>query len=145
MIEYLQNIVTSFVDEIKDELDLPVRQKALAIFDCFRGQITEDFLYTLKSNILVYVTIPPNWTDKLQPMDLSVNKSAKDFLKAQFQNWYAEQFVTYIDKHSDKVEAVKIDLSLTTMKPLGAKWLVKLYDHVCTNPTIIRNGFSGSC
>ena len=60
-------------------------------------------------------------------MDLSVNKSAKDFLKAQFQNWYAEQVVTYIDKNSDKVEAAKIDLSLTQMKPLDAKWLVKLY------------------
>jgi hypothetical protein len=63
-------------------------------------------------------------------MDLSVNKSAKDFLKAQFQNWYAEQVVTYIDKNSDKVEAVKIDFTLTKMKPLGAKWLVKLYDHL---------------
>ena len=30
----------------------------------------------------------------------------------------------------DKVDAVKIDLSLTKMKPLGAKWLVKLYDHL---------------
>ena len=48
LIEYLQNIVTSFVDEIKDELDLPVRQKALAIFDCFRGQITEDFFIYIK-------------------------------------------------------------------------------------------------
>jgi hypothetical protein len=66
LIEYLQNIVTSFVDEIQDELDLPVRQKALAIFDCFRYQITEDFLYTLKSKILVYVTIPPNCTYKLK-------------------------------------------------------------------------------
>jgi hypothetical protein len=66
LIEYLQNIVTPFVDEIKDELDLPVRQKALAIFDCFRGQITEDFLYTLKSKNLVYVTIPPNCTYKLK-------------------------------------------------------------------------------
>jgi hypothetical protein len=128
-------------------------------------------------------------------MDLSINKSAKDFLKAQFQNWHAEQVVTYIDKNSDKVEAVKIkfifyvvyvclflnklsksflcaifgilklytsslienciqafnipllnyynifDLSLTKMKPLGAKWLVKLYDHLCSNPAIIRNGF----
>jgi hypothetical protein len=27
------------------------------------------------------------------------------------------------------------------MKPLGAKWLVKLYDHLCSNPAIIRNGF----
>ena len=44
MTEYLQNIITPFVDEIKEELDLPVRQKALVIFDCFRGgQITEAF------------------------------------------------------------------------------------------------------
>jgi hypothetical protein len=59
MIEYLQNIITPFVDEIKEELDLPVRQKALVIFDCFRGrgQITEDFLYALKSENLVYIRL----------------------------------------------------------------------------------------
>ena len=102
---------------IKEELDLPVRQKALVIFDCIRGQMTKDFLHALKYENLVYVAITPNCTDKLQPMDLSVNKSPKDFLKAQFQNWYAEQVVTYIDKNSDKVEAVKIDLSLIKMKP----------------------------
>jgi hypothetical protein len=33
-------------------------------------------------------------------MDLSVNNSAKDFLKAQFQNWYAEQVATYIGNNS---------------------------------------------
>jgi hypothetical protein len=56
MIEYLQNIITPFVDEIKEELDLPVRQKALVIFDCFRGrgQITKDLL----------VRTEFNWSDK---------------------------------------------------------------------------------
>jgi hypothetical protein len=78
-------------------------------------------LYALKSENLVYVTIPPKCTDKLQPMDLSVNKSAKDFLKAQFQNWYAEQVVTYIDNNSDKVEAVEKMIHVLSLKPLSLK------------------------
>jgi len=36
---------------------------------------------------------------------------------------------------------VKIELSLTRMKPLGAKWILKLYDYLLTKPDIIRNGF----
>jgi hypothetical protein len=46
-------------------------------------------------------------------------------------------FITTQIKHR------KIDLSITKMKPLGAKWLVKLYDHVCSNPaTIGRRTFT---
>ena len=40
-------------------------------------------------------------------------------------------FITTQLKHRN------IDLSITKMKPLGAKWLVKLYDHLCSNPAII--------
>jgi len=37
--------------------------------------------------------MPPaaNTTDLLQPMDLSVNKPAKDFLKRHFEDWYSQQ------------------------------------------------------
>jgi len=81
MIQYITHIIGPYVEEIKDEFDLQLAQKALVIFDCFRGQITEKFLAALESKNLLYVTIPPNCTDKLQPMDLSINKCAKDFLK----------------------------------------------------------------
>ena len=37
------------------------------------------------------VFVPANCTGELQPMDLSVNKSVKDFLKVQFQEWYAAE------------------------------------------------------
>ena len=132
MIQYITHIIGPYVEEIKDEFDL--------IFDCFRGQITEKFLAALESKNLLYVTIPPNCTDKLQPMDLSVNKCAKDFLKSEFQTWYANEVSKQVGKDCENVN-VKIELSLTRMKPLGAKWILKLYDYLLTKPDIIRNGF----
>ena len=32
-----------------------------------------------------------NCTDKLQPLDVSLNKPVKDEMKKRFQTWYAEQ------------------------------------------------------
>ncbi|KAK3084172.1 hypothetical protein FSP39_009403 [Pinctada imbricata] len=80
MIQYIDKIICQYVSNKIDELDLPLGQKALVIFDCCRGQITEQFRAHLKSKCLLDSTIPPNCTDKLQPMDVSVNKCAKDFL-----------------------------------------------------------------
>ena len=36
---------------------------------------------------------------------------------------------------------MKVDLSLSRMKPLGAKWIMKLYDYLPTKTNIIKNGF----
>ena len=40
--------------------------------------------------------LPPNTTDKLQPLDISVNKPAKEFLRLKFQEWYAAQVAEWI-------------------------------------------------
>lgn len=76
--------------------------------------------------------------DRLQPLDLIVNKSAKDFLRSQFQNWYAKQVFCQLQEGS---EVIPIDLKLTTIKPLSASWLVSLYDYFKNKPNLIRNGF----
>ena len=34
-----------------------------------------------------------------------------------------------------------IDLRLSVMKPLGAKWLIELYDYIKSKPDTIKNGF----
>lgn len=41
--------------------------------------------------------LPANTTDHLQPMDISVNKPAKDFLKRQFDQWYSEQVLAQLE------------------------------------------------
>ena len=40
-----------------------------------------------KNNIRIAI-VPANCTDRLQPLDVSVNKSVKDYMRRQFQNWY---------------------------------------------------------
>ena len=43
----------------------------------------------LDSNILA-AYVPPNSTDQLQPLDLSVNKPIKSKMKSAFIQWYSE-------------------------------------------------------
>ena len=39
------------------------------------------------------VFVPANCSGELQPLDLSVNKPVKDFLRAKFQDWYANEIL----------------------------------------------------
>lgn len=53
-------------------------------------------------------------------MDPSVNKSAKDFSKVAFQQWYANKVLTKLNGgYVDEDNAACVDLSLTKLKPLG--------------------------
>ena len=57
------------------ELDLPTTFPALVLFNAFKGQTTESVYKLLESNAIYAVSIPANCTDRLQLMDLSVNRS----------------------------------------------------------------------
>ena len=52
-------------------------------------------------------------------LDLSVNKTVKDFLRNQFREWYAKQVCTRIEEGENKI----VDLRLSILKPLGAEWI----------------------
>lgn len=78
----------------------------------------------LDENGIFVVTVPANCMDRLQPMDVSVNKAAKNFLRQQFQEWYANKICEQLDGE------VPVDLRLSVVKPLGAKWMMKLYDYL---------------
>ena len=54
---------------------------ALVISDNFTGQGTENVLELLENNNIHIVIVAANCTDRLQPLDLSVNKPAKNFLR----------------------------------------------------------------
>ena len=95
----------------------------MLLFDNFKGQCTEKFLKLLDTKIINVVLIPPNCTDRLQPLDLSV----KDFLRKCFQKWYALQVCSQLEGKTSKE---LVDLRLSVMKPLGEKWLVELNDYM---------------
>lgn len=108
------------------------------IYDRFKGQCTTGVLELLENNNIDVVLIPANCTDRLQPLDVSVNKAAKNFMRERFQSWYADQIQKQI---ADGTDAVPVDLKLSRMKPLSAKWFVELSDYLKVNPSIIVNGF----
>ena len=39
---------------------------------------------------------------------------------------------------------ISLDLRMSIMKPLGAHWLVSLYDYLKEHPSIIENGFKAA-
>ena len=86
-IRYIQNIIIPYVRTTRENLGLPKTFPALMIFDEFTGQTTNQVLEFLEKNNLYYIIVPPNCTDKLQPLDLSVNKSVKEFPSSRFQEW----------------------------------------------------------
>lgn len=91
MKRYLHTVMVPYISAQRKELLLPSSQHALVIFDGFRGQNTPEFLALLEKNNISFVTIPPNCTDKLQTLDISVNKSMKSELKKCFQLFYSNE------------------------------------------------------
>ena len=139
MKDYIQKIIVPYVQSKRKELQLPEDFPALAIYDVFKGQVTKKVFSILEANNIYTVRVPANCTDRLQPMDLSVNKPAKEFMRRKFQEWYAIEVQKQLDQGATDITPV--DLRMSIMKPLGAKWLVSLYDYF---KTIVLNGFKAA-
>ena len=133
--DYISKIIVLYLTEKKAKLKLPNNQQALAIIDRFRGQCTEEVLQLLQQHNIDIVYVPANCTGLLQPLDLSISKLAKDFLRGKFQEWYADQIY---NQREDVVTPVKFPLK--QMKSLGAQWMINWNDYILAHPEI-KNGF----
>ena len=136
MLQYISDVIVPFVSRVRDDLGVGKEQAALAIFDRFRGQLTANVFEALEDCNIQSVLVPAGCTDQLQPLDLTVNKVAKSFLRQEFQQWYAEEIA---NQDEEKMELV--DLSTARMKSIGARWLIQLYEHLCDHPHHGINGF----
>ena len=86
--------------------------------------------------------VPANCTDCLQPLDVSVNKAVKAFLRNQFQDWYATCMCQEMRLRSDEKQSlVPVDLKKSIMKPLGVQWMLNVYKYMTSRPDIVKNGF----
>lgn len=88
---YVENILVPFFIHKREALGLEETYTALVLFDRLRGQNTTEFLELLEAHNIHFVKIPPNTTDKLQPLDILVNKTTKDEMKKWFQEWYMQK------------------------------------------------------
>ena len=116
MVQYVENIIVPYVEARRSSFE--DNTPALVNMDNFKGQITRAISELLEANNIHVVLLPPNTTDSLQPMDFSVNKPAKDFLKRQFEEWYSGEVMKQLDGKKDKATEVQpINLGL----PMHAK------------------------
>ena len=135
---YLEKILFPFVQQKRSALGLDSKHPVLVIFDRFKGQCTQGILSMLDKNNVVFAIVPANCTDRLQPLDVSVNKAAKECLRRQFQQWYSEKVCVQLES---KTAAQSVDLAMSVVKPLSVKWMIGVYDYMHTHPEIIKNGF----
>ena len=72
-------------------------KKALMVWDVFKGQMTDKVKDKLKELIIELVSVPANMTLFFQPLDLTVNGSAKKFMQNQFSKYYCNAVRAQID------------------------------------------------
>ena len=122
MFEYLENI-TPYVSSIRQALDLPEDQPALAIFDVFAAHRSHRVLDMLKSNNIHQIFVPASCTGKLQPLDVGINDQFKILLQQEFSLWYANEVQEAMRK-GVAISDIKVDVRASLMKPLHGNWLM---------------------
>ena len=107
-------------------MQLQIGHPELLIIDVFSGQMTPAMLQKLRENYIFLVRVPPNITNLLQPLDLTVNVAAKAFTKRHFAEYYNQEILKELESGKE-LNDVDIELTLTFLNPLPASWLTDLY------------------
>ena len=129
-----------YIESKRSQLKLAGDAPALVIFDCFKAQCTVKILSMRKDAHIHIAIVPPLCTDQLQPLDISVNKAVKEYLRRQFQEWYANQITYQLEQDVD-AKITPVNLRLSVVKPLSLKWMFGVCDYLRSQPSIIVNGF----
>ena len=140
MLRYIQKIIVPYISQARKDLDLPIIFPSLAIFDCFRGQTTPKIIDLLEQNNIRVVQVPAHCTDKLQPIDVSLNKPVKDEMRRQFHEWYAHEVQTQL-QNDIPIEDIKVDMPTSILKNQSANWIINTWSELSKHPELAINGF----
>lgn len=145
MLQYADKILKPYVTSKREVYgkDMP----CLIIFDMFKAHLTASFTQKMTELNALVVKIPANMTDHLQPLDLSVNKSLKNYVANKFDGWYSAK-VSDIDGGTPEAYNAISQLlkSCVEMRELSCQWLVAAYEHyqLPQQIDIITNGFKAA-
>jgi len=78
------DIMTRWIKIMMPNVD-DVSKKNVLILDSFRGHLTQEIGEACQSKNILRAVIPGGLTSKLQPLDLTVNKSFKSKLKTVYR------------------------------------------------------------
>ena len=101
------------------------------IWDSFKAQSTEKIKLNLEHLNIKDVEVLKNITQLPQPLNLTTNQVLKKMEQGKFSsyftNWIAEALLA--DLKWDAT-TIKVDLKLSTSKPIHAKTVSKVYKHL---------------
>ena len=86
----------------------------------------------LQSKNIVLVNIPPGCTSKVQPLDVSINKTFKDYLRTQFEKHRDENIELYISNN----------MIASKRRVLVTKWVAEPWEKIKTNKEMIIRTFT---
>ena len=130
----LENIIIPYVEQQRVSLNLAFDHPALIIMDVFKGQMTCAVRELLNENHILLEKVPANLTYLFQPLDVQrgPNGYVKRFMKKKFALWYSDQVIRALDEGKD-IKDVEISLKLSIVKPLHAKWLIEMHNHMTSS------------
>ena len=127
----INDVIKPYIEGVKKELDLPEGQKTLIIWDAFKAQECPSVKQRLKELNIEHVQVPKNLTHLLQPLDLTTNRTVKKLERESFTEYFTNCITTALaDDPGRDVTTIKIDTRLSTLKPLHAKCMARIYNHL---------------
>ena len=128
-LKLMKEIVIPYFQTERKKLGLAANHSGLIIMDVFKGQTTDAVQNLLKKNNIFFTKVPASMTNLFQPLDPTVNGYAKSYLKKLFTEWFAKQITDGVNSGKDP-GSIEVPLQLSILKPLQAKWIIKLYDEM---------------
>ena len=142
MLQYVDHVIVPYVN---NNIESP-EQKAITIFDVFQAQRCQSVLDKLADNNIQVVFVPACCTDKLQPLDLTVNKDFKNSLNHQLHQWYSAEVGAQLQNMEDEgtypdTEKINVDIKTSIIKPIHARWLIEASEDITQKTVCIIKGF----
>ena len=116
---------------------------SLIIMNTFKRQDNNEVAKLCRKNNCVLIIVPHNLTNKFQPLDITVNKPAKSFIKDKYNMWYSEQVAKQLSEGKALVD-VEVSLNLSEIKPLHGKWIYEMHEYLRGRSDLVLNGFESA-
>ena len=118
-LSFFNKIVFPHFKNVRKAKGYPDEQMRL-IMDTFKGQGSDEVAKLCRKNNCDLIIVPHNLTNNFQPLDITVNKPAKNFIKDKYNVWHTEQVAKQLNEGKAPAEG-EIFLNLSEIKPLHAK------------------------
>ena len=112
-------------------MKLPDSQKAVIVWDTFKGQNNNDVGALLERHNIAEVVVPASTTPFNKPFDVPVNRRCKHFMREKFQGWYAGKVEEKINAGKNTSD-IAIEMGIPVMRELTSRcnWLIDFYQYM---------------